>query len=147
MNSSLFRLATVGVLGLLLAIAEPAAAGELDGASQEALDKTQGLLTNKAERDKAVRGDAKAEAADAKVQALPGSAQDKEAIYGISSEIFADLAKEANGDPVKMQEIMAKAQADPQGFYNSLSKKNQQSIEEAAKKMSPADGRAPSAQH
>jgi hypothetical protein len=120
-----------GASGLIMAVA-----GELDAASTAALGQTQVLLQTPAEREKVVNQTAAAQTADAEAKALAGNPANTEDIYKISSDIFADLVKQANGDPQKMQQMLIDAKNDPKGFYERLSEKNRRSIHEISGKIS-----------
>lgn len=60
-------------------------------------------------------------AADQKaLEAVGGDQAKKQELYNISADIMPWLTEQSKGDPGKMQEILLKAQTDPEGFYNSL---------------------------
>lgn len=103
-------------------------AEELSGIDQEALKKTQGILTNKAEREKAKQGDEALKGVDRDVESLAGDGANKEAIYKAAAKIMEEMAKEAGGDAIKMQEVISKAQQNPQKFMESLSESNKSAI-------------------
>jgi hypothetical protein len=52
---------------------------------------------------------------------------------------MGELVQLSGGDAIKMQEIMAQAQKDPQAFKNKLSPKSQKAIEEMARQI-PVQG-------
>lgn len=138
MNRLLMMVST-GPIALLLLLSlggglTPALAEELDAASAEALKKTQELLKNPALRQQAIKADPNARSADAQAHALDASGVTGDAIYGLSSEIFEDLVKQANGDPIKMQEILLQAQKDPKGFAERMSEKNKRALRELSGK-------------
>lgn len=105
-----------------------AAAGDLSNPDKEAMDKTVDLMNNKAERAKVIKDDENMKKVDKDVTDLAGTEQNKDAMYSAASKIFQDMVKEANGDPIKMQELMQKAQSDPKKFMESLSGANQNLI-------------------
>ncbi len=91
---------------------------DLDVHEQQGLKDTQRLLTTPKERDAAIRNDPKAKETDDKVEALTGSGQNKEEIYGIASKVMEKITLESNGDARKMQELLMEAQRNPEAFYN-----------------------------
>jgi hypothetical protein len=107
----------------------------LDKESQEALDKTKRLLTNPNERKEAIKNDEQAKAAHGKVEALGGTSQQTEKVYDISAQVMDKMVKDANGDPAKMQEMMANAQKNPEAFLKSLPAEQRQAIERLAKEL------------
>jgi hypothetical protein len=115
----------------------------LDPASAKALEQTQALLKNRALREQAIKADPNSRAADIQAHALEGSGVSGEAIYGLSSEIFEDLVKQADGDPIKMQEILQQAQKDPKGFAERMSEKNKKAIRDLSGKAMVAPDAAP----
>ena len=116
-------------------ILAPTPAQALDKESQEALEKTKRLLTNPAERKEALKKDANGQAADDKVKALGGSPQQTEKVFDISAKVMDKMVHETNGDPAKLQEIMANAQKNPEAFFKSLPAEQRQAIERLAKEL------------
>lgn len=111
---------------------------ELDGASQEALQKTQEMLQDPKERNKAIQKDANAVAADQQVRSLAGSDKNTQEIYGLSSDILGDLAKQANGDPNKMLELIEKAKKDPEAFGKTLTPEQKRKLHELSTQIPAA---------
>lgn len=106
---------------------------QLDAASQEALEKTQSMLTDTSGRQQFQNNNPEAQKVDRDVDSLAGNSQNKEAIFQAASQIFADMAKESNGDADQMKKIIEAAQNNPQGFYmNSVSSSNKALIEKIA---------------
>lgn len=126
----------------LLLILCPVFAEELDNASQEALQKTQVLLKDKSQRDAYIRDHPEALAADKKAGEL-GDPADKERAYDISADIYSDIVKNTNGDAKKQKELLDKAAANPEAFYNSLSPSQKAQIHDLATGI---QGRHPAAQ-
>lgn len=117
-------------------------------ANDTALQQTQSMLQSPTDRAKAIQGNASAQAADDQAHALGGSAAGTEAIYSLTSDILADLARQANGDPVKMQELLQQAMANPEAFAANLSDRNKAQLRAIAGKMAtpaPAPALAPPA--
>lgn len=74
------------------------------------------------------------QAADLKaLEAVGGDAAKKQELYNISADIMPFLMQQAGSDPNKMQEIMLKAQTDPEAFLNSLPADVRARIANAAK--------------
>ena len=67
-----------------------AKAEELDSASQDALEKTQNLLNNQAARKEAASRNPDTVRANGAVEKLGGSQANTDAMYGLSSDIFAE---------------------------------------------------------
>jgi hypothetical protein len=95
-----------------------------------ALQKTQDCLINQncdpATTDAGKAADQKA------LEAVGGSALDKQELYNIAADIMPILVQQAGEDPTKMQAILLKAQADPVNFLNSLPPEIQVKIKNAA---------------
>lgn len=86
--------------------------------SSSALQQTQDCLKNKTcDAAKTEAG----KAADKKaLEAVAGNLAAQQELYNISADIMPILVQQSGGDPAKMQALMQKAQADPEGFYKSL---------------------------
>lgn len=102
---------------------------ELDKSSQEALEKTMEQLKNPAQREQALKENPKYKEGESGANLLvKGDATQKQQIYEMAAEVLQTLVQKANGDPVKMQEIVSKAQKDPGKFmeeYFSEAQKKQ----------------------
>ncbi len=86
-------------------------------ASANALNQTQTILTDPSARAKAINGDSEAESADSYVNNLTGgNTQTNNDVYDLASKVFANLVKDAHGDPNKMQAEIEKFQRDPAAF-------------------------------
>ena len=94
------------------------ALADLDKYQKEGLSQTKSFLKNPSERQKAVDADPHAKDIDEKAGALAGTPENKEQMYDVASQLIEKIAAEANGDPAKMQEMMAEAQKNPEAFYN-----------------------------
>ena len=93
------------------------AVAQLGPHEQQGLKDTKELLKNPNERQKYVEKDPKAKDVDKKVDALAGSKENKEEIYGIAADIMEKIAVETKGDPAAMQKLLLEAQTNPQAFY------------------------------
>lgn len=92
----------------------------LDAASQDALEKTQQLLTNRIDREEAIKKDPKAQRADGMVQSLFGAdASSSDAVYQLASEVFSQIVRESNGDAKDMQKRLESFKRDPAAFAAS----------------------------
>ena len=113
---------------------------ELDSASQEALQKTQQLLTNMSQRQEAIVKDPKAKAPDSMAeQAVGFSGGAKEDVYQLASEVFADLVKQTNGDGKKMQEIISEFKRNPAGFAEKWTPEQKARLKTIADQIGPKD--------
>jgi hypothetical protein len=52
--------------------------------------------------------------------AVAVNAGDQQKLYDLAAKVMPILTQQANGDPLKMQALLSNAQANPQGFINSL---------------------------
>lgn len=112
---------------------------QLDSASSEALTKTQDVLTDPNARKDALKNDAKAREADSRVKSIAGDKS--EDVYALASSIFGKLVAEAGGDPLKLQQLIEKAQKNPEAFGSSLSPDDRQKLKELARQL---ESRGPS---
>src|SRR3954471_101737 len=117
--------------------AHPVLAEELDPASKEGLSKTQEVLRDPKKRQEAIKGDKKAEEADARVQRLSGSPENTQKMYEISADIMENITKQSGGDPQKMQKLLEEAQKDPEAFYKSLTPEQRGQIQKLSGEISP----------
>lgn len=90
----------------------------MDGASKDALEKTQQLLRDRTAREKAAQENTAASGAHSEVVKL-GGAQVQDGVYDLSADVLKIAIDETGGDPVKLQAWIANAQKDPQGFLGS----------------------------
>jgi hypothetical protein len=117
---------------------------QLDAASLEAVQKTQQLMTNPEERKKATQENAETSYAAQQISSLAGSAENEQDIYELASEIFGDLAKEANGDPLKIMEMLEQAKKDPNAFGKKLTPAQREKLKAlSTKALNPAGGKKP----
>lgn len=89
-----------------------------DEATNPALEKTQTCL--RSQNCDSAKTDAGKEVDQKALDAVGGSSGSKQELYNISSDIMPILVQQADGDPMKLQAIVMKAQTDPEGFLNSL---------------------------
>ncbi len=119
---------------------------QLDVHQRKGLDDTKSLLKDKKQRDDFIKTDKAAQEVDAKVDALAGSAKNKQEIYSISADVMEKLTNEAKGDPEKMKQILEMAQKNPKAFYEKYFDHNaQQRVRGVANEIekSGAPGGAP----
>lgn len=103
--------------------------------TSDALAQAQAVLKDRVARDELFKKDPKARQADDFAStAVGGDAGAKDELYGISADIMAQLVKDGNQDPAKMQEIMKKALENPESFKKSLSPDIQARIDGVVKK-------------
>lgn len=103
-------------------------AEELSGIDQEALGKTTDLLKNRGEREKMKQSDAALKKVDRDVESLAGDGANKDAIYNMAAKVMEQMAKDSNGDAIKMQELIQQAQKNPQKFLESMDESNKAMI-------------------
>lgn len=103
-------------------------AEELSGVDQEALGKTTDMLKNRGEREKMKQNDAALKKVDRDVESLAGDGANKDAIYNAAAKVMEQMAKDSNGDAIKMQELIQQAQKNPQKFLESMDESNKAMI-------------------
>lgn len=107
----------------------------------EALQKTQELLRDPAQRAKYGAESPKAKANLDSTDKLVGPNNTKET-YDLTADIFGSMEKKANGNPTAAVEA---AQKSPEDFFNSLTPEQQARIHELARKIESERG--PSSNH
>ena len=88
--------------------------------TEEALAKTSAMLKDPVARERAAKENSAAASAHAEVQKL-GGAETQDAVYRLSAEVMQGMVQQTGGDPVKLQELVARAQKDPEAFARGLS--------------------------
>ena len=91
---------------------------EQNSSSQEALRKTQDVIRNPQKRNAVIQDDQKAMKAEEIVRQVMGENTDE--IHHLSAEILEVIYKQADGDELKMQEIVNQASRNPAAFLQSL---------------------------
>ncbi len=127
-------------LTLLVALVGWTARADLSSSDQEALRKTQELLRNQQQREKYMKESPDARANHQQLEKLTGNKQTTDSVYGLSAEIFAEIAKDTNGDPVLMQQKLMEAQKNPEAFLKSLPAQHRKAIEEIAGRINSNRG-------
>lgn len=93
------------------------ASAELDSASQDALDKTVQTLKDPVQRQESFGKNANYKQGESAANMLVGGNDaQKQQLYEMAAEVLKNLAQKANGDPVRMQEIVSQAQKNPSQF-------------------------------
>jgi hypothetical protein len=100
----------------------------------DAIKQTQGVLTNKKDRQKAIQElPESAKKVDQNVDIIVGGDENqKEEMYQISADIFKNFEGKSAEE---MQKILEQAQKDPEAFYKSLSPEQQKKIKGLANKI------------
>lgn len=112
---------------------------DLDAAVSEA----QALLKNENQRNELIKNNPKAQQADSfALQAVGGKTELKNEIYNISSDIFAVIEKQAQGNPEKMQELLLKALQNPSAFLKDLPAAEKAKIKDLAQKVEASKTKA-----
>ncbi len=110
-KSVVIQIVGLCLTGFLLSL--PALSQELDSGADESARKTQELLKNPAQRNEYSEKNQSARDTDRELRRAVGSDAAAEDVYGLAADIFPELVKAANGDPVRMQEIMAQVHRNP----------------------------------
>lgn len=135
----------IGLMSILAVsmVAFPASAEELDLASQEAALRTRQMLENPELREQAVSKSAEAAFMHRQAESLGGSPENTEEIYGLASDIFAELVKQSGGEPLKMMELLEKAKKDPKAFADKLTPEQRERLSRLANKIPESSLQAP----
>jgi hypothetical protein len=149
-----FSLTVVGVASVLTVALTSEAQGIPKGAqpmgaqpmteqqiNQQALQQTQELLINPAERQKALNVDPAAKANDAKVQKLLGA--DSQKAYELSAQLMSTIVAQTGGDPQKMQQLMLELQSNPHALEKLLTPAQRDQIRKMASDLEARKGSAP----
>lgn len=112
-----------------------AANGQLDKDQEAGLQQTRQMLENSQERQAVIDKDANMKKTDQQVRSLAGENTDD--VYRLSSQIMERITHEANGDPTKLQQLMEKAQSNPEAFANSLSPDEKAKLQDLSKRVAP----------
>ncbi len=133
----------VNLSTLLLAVAVSFQAVYADDDISSALQKTQDCLRN--QNCDAAKTDAGRAAEQKALEIVGGNAGNMQELYNLSADIMPILVQQTDGDSVKMQAILMKAQTDPESFLNSLSPEIQAKIKNIsnAVEKSKASGQRP----
>lgn len=107
----------------------------------EALRKTQDLLRNQAERQKAIANDPKAQSVDSNAKALLGANTEK--AYELSAQLMERIVAETGGDPQKLQKLILDLQSNPQSLEKYLSPAQRDLIRQMASDVEKSKGLPP----
>lgn len=121
-------------LGCFVSV-QPGICAELDAASDEALARTQAMLRDPSQRDKATAATKQAQFVDQQTQSLAGTPENKNAIYDLSADIMESLVQKTNGDPEKMKALLDQAKNDPKAFADKLTPEQQKKLQEISRKI------------
>ena len=131
MDISVFRLLFM-VLVMDL-VTTPIAYAEED--IDPAIKDVQELMRTQSKREEVIKGDVKAQQADAfALQAVGGNQNLKNDVYDVSADIMATVQKLSGGDPAKMNALLQKALQNPGEFLKSLPADQQAKIRDIAVK-------------
>ncbi len=134
------RLAAAALAALLLLVctASPTHPQTLDPSSAAALSTTLRMLADPAARSQIIATDPTAAEVDRQVQGMAGSAALAQEVYGLAADVFADLARNSNGDPRAMSEALDRAKSDPAGFAAMLRPETLEKLRALSTKISDA---------
>lgn len=111
-------------------------ADDLDAASAEALQKTQALLKDSKQFDKAARENNESRAALGTLNNSLPQASDQQVAREIGSMAFEKITQEAKGDPEKMKQIMSELQSNPSAMEKYLTPEAREKLRNLANKQS-----------
>src|SRR4030095_5594056 len=106
------RLIPALLLGSILAVCS-APAGPLDASSAGALEQALGSVR--------AGGGAPIEQQDPRLAPIARSPELTREMYEVAGAVLTELAERNGGDPERMNEALARAKSDPEGFVASLS--------------------------
>jgi hypothetical protein len=106
------RLLPALLLAFLLAVCS-APAEPLDDPSARALEQALGSL--------GAGGGSAIEQQDPRLAPIARSPELTRELYEVAGAVLTELAERSGGDPERMNEALARAKTDPEGFANSLS--------------------------
>jgi len=137
-NAMISRLAAAVLSGffLLACFATPTHPQALDPASADALAATLRMLADPAARGRIIATDPAAAEVDRQVQSMAGSSALAQEVYGLAADVFADLARNSNGDPRAMSEALDRAKTDPAGFAAMLRPETLEKLRALSSKIS-----------
>lgn len=116
---------------------------EMEQASETALRQTQQLLRSRSEREKALQADGGRGAAnDQSARKAIGDAATEKS-YELSAQIIETIVRRANGDPVKMQQMMNELTANPHSLEQYLSASQREDIRQLASDIEKKQGLQP----
>ncbi len=101
----------------------------------KALKDTQELLRSQSQRDKAIKESPDAANADRAVEQLTGTAEGKQQVYELASDVMANLVKQTNGDTAKMNQLLEEAKKNPEAFANTFSSDQKQKLRDISQKI------------
>lgn len=137
-----FKPSLVAATFVLVAFAAPELRAQ-DDDSEKALRETQELLKSPALRQQTINSNADAKKADQNLRELGGSQANVEEIYAITADITASLVHQANGDPVKLQELVQEAMKNPEAFHSKLTPAQIQRIKSVSAKIDEQQKKKP----
>lgn len=98
----------------------------------EPLKKTQEVMRDSQKRNAIIKEDPKAFKAEEIARQVMGENTDE--IHDLSAEILEVIYKQAEGDALKMQDIVIKASRNPAAFLESLPEEYKSKVQSLAKK-------------
>jgi hypothetical protein len=126
------------------AFADDSAGAGMDSASASALQDTMKDLNSPTNREGIIEKDPRAQAADQQLKSVAGgNPATAEAMYGLSGEVFDQIAKDSGGNVEQMNAIMKAAQANPAEFYQKyFNAESKGKVQELSRKISSEPGQA-----
>ena len=104
--------------------------------SDDPLHQTLEVLRSPGAREGALNADAKARQADDSVSKLVGSdPQSREAVYGISANVFEKIAASAGSDPAAVSAVVSDLQKNPEKLKSFLSPEDLKALQGVAQKI------------
>jgi len=114
------------------------------GADEKALQNTQDMLRDQQGRAAEIQRSERARQVDQGVRNLAGSQQNTDDIYGLAADVFANITKEAGGDPEKMQKLLNEAQKNPAAFAEKWTPEQKAKLKDIGTKIPTPGSGSPS---
>lgn len=102
---------------------------------RKAIQMTQEMLKDPAERKKAIGTSPQGHAADQKVHELAGSKENEQAIYDLAASVFGTMMEQTDGDEEKMQKLLEEGMKNPEAFAKKWSPEELQKLHDLGKKI------------
>ena len=116
---------------LLAVLALPAFA---ESNTKDALEQTQQLLIDPANRDEVIRGNADAKNTDKALNDLVGNRVEQQRVYELAADILGSIVTKSEGDPQKMDKLLEDAKKNPEAFANTFTPEQKKTLSDIAAK-------------
>src|SRR5262245_6558306 len=126
----LSRVLLVAWASLTFGLCAPVFAQQADPGSAALADMLKALTVVPGGQNAACTG-----GIDQQVNALTGSPQLTQELYGLAAQIMTELMQSSGGDMNKVLDTLTRAKTDPSGFVNALSPETRDKLKELSEKI------------